>query len=122
MEFHRCNSLTLERLPIFHHQSVSIDLPQPDHRADVETWKSYEMAITNRPGARATVFQKCAELSLIANAMQLMFYAPTERLTAARLVAMHEQYLDWYENLSPMVRIVDQGQDPPPPPHIICLQ
>lgn len=112
----------LERLSIFHHQSVSIALPEPDLETDEETWKSYEMAITNRPGARATVFRKCAELSKIANSTQIMFYAPTERLTGSRLVDNYEKYLDWYRHLPGMVRIIDEGKDPPPPPHIICLQ
>lgn len=109
----------LGRLPIFPGQSISLELPSIDAKADDLPWAAYEMSLPNRPGARSTTFKSCAELSKIVNANQFLFYAPTERLSGSRLIDQYEMYLEWYRGLSDML-FLDGGKSPPP--HVLCLQ
>ena len=54
---------------------------------------------------------------MIVNGTMQMFFAPTVPLSGSLLVDEYQKYLDWRENLSPLLSRTEDAT-----PHILCLQ
>lgn len=72
--------------------------------------------ITNR-----VFLEEFSKLAELINDNSFMFYAPKERFTSRRLLAMHGKYKAWYENLPASLRL-PKHPDIAPPHHHIILQ
>lgn len=110
-------AFTLGRLPNLNVNGVTVALPEVDEQVDKEPWQAYHSDIIHTPGAKSSTFAFCAKLSQIVNTTLLMFFAPTQPLSGALLLEQNTRYLDWWDDLPPILRSTDNA-----PPHVLTLQ
>ncbi|KAI9695939.1 MAG: hypothetical protein M1820_008351 [Bogoriella megaspora] len=109
-------SFTIARLPNIPVNAVTVGMPEIDEGADAYPWYPFGIEGPGKPGARSSTFNHLAALSKIINSTLSLFFAPTQKMTAAQIVQEHQKYINWFDALPPIISQIHDA-----PPHVLCL-